>query len=161
MKSSMEYLSFTLRFVADLAPKTDFFVCDSYKPALCDGWPSGIAARVSQKVLLRCEVMDVNIPPAFVLCHQECFEGCVAPLHCEHVRCQSGSEIGDDRKPPHMHQRAFIEGQIRYPVPPSDSFNPPADTKTWRCALNVRWRPKVWGTPINSTRTPYFVFNHS
>lgn len=47
-------------------------------------------------MFLRREVMDVNIPPAFVLGYQEGFECRLAHLGCKYFRVQRGSEVADD-----------------------------------------------------------------
>ncbi len=50
-----------------LRHKTDFLTADRPEPMLGDRGPSGIAARIPQKLLFTPEPLNINVPPPFVL----------------------------------------------------------------------------------------------
>ena len=82
---------------------------DFDNPVLRDRRAADVATGVSQELCLRDKTGNMNIPPSLVLALQNELQGAVVQVGLNHGRSQGSSEIGNQRKPPHVHQSRFIE----------------------------------------------------
>lgn len=83
---------------------------------LSDRWSANVSRYISQEMPLRPDVINVNVPPAFVLRFQRHAELFGTRLRSQQTRLQSRSQIGDDGIAPHAHECAPVKVQRSDPA---------------------------------------------
>ena len=89
---------------------------DMLEPMLCDRGTPGIPARVSKKLLLAAEPLDVDIPPTLVLLPQASRELGSSQVGIQDARAIRCSQVRDHGIAPHRHQRLAVKRRLFLPA---------------------------------------------
>src|SRR5271157_671656 len=126
---------------------------------LSDRWSSNIPRYISQEMPFRPDVINVDVPPAFILRFQHHSELFGARLRSKQPLLQGHAKIGDDGIAPHVHEIAPVEVQRGNPAA-FRLLQPAGRDHNVKMCIEVQMSPERVGPRHMNTRTPYLIFTH-